>query len=414
MAEKNRKIEILAPVGGEEQLLAAVRCGADAVYFGLQNFNARRNASNFNGENLQDTIDYCHERDCKVNITVNTIVHDSEIDAMHKTVDTAVNAGVDALIIQDFAVARYVKDRWPDVAMHASTQMAVHNSEGVKILKDYGFKQFVLARELSIDEIKAIYDKTGEDLEVFVHGAHCMSVSGNCYMSAFIGGRSGNRGLCAQPCRLDWTADGKEYALSLKDLSYINHIGALIDAGVKTLKIEGRMKRPEYVAEAVTQCRNAADGRRIELDNLQAVFSRSGFTDGYLEGKRNASMFGYRTKDDVTAAADVLPSLAKLYEKEPQIIPVDMQLYAFEGDNAQLTVSDGLNYVTVLGDIPQKAKTLPLTEEYAIKSLSKTGGTPYYLRDFTMSVGEGLMLPASALNALRRDALEKLREERIK
>lgn len=414
MAEKNRKIEILAPVGGEEQLLAAVRCGADAVYFGLQNFNARRNASNFNGENLQDTIDYCHERNCRVNITVNTIVHDSEIDEMHKTVDTAAMAGADALIIQDFAVARYVKDRWPDLAMHASTQMAVHNSEGVRILKDYGFKQFVLARELSLDEIKEIYDKTGEDLEVFVHGAHCMSVSGNCYMSAFIGGRSGNRGLCAQPCRLEWESAERDHALSLKDLSYITHINELIDAGVKTLKIEGRMKRPEYVAEAVTQCRNAADGRRVDLDNLQAVFSRSGFTDGYLEGKRNGTMFGYRTKDDVTAAADVLPGLAKLYEKEPQTVPVDMQLYVYEGDNAQLVITDGEHTVTALGAVPEKAKTLPLNEEYARKSLAKTGGTPYYLNELTLMAGEGLMLPASALNAMRREALEKLREERIR
>ena len=414
MSREKRKIEILAPVGGEEQLLAAVRCGADAVYFGLQNFNARRNASNFNGEDLQDTVDYCHERNCKVNITVNTIVHDSEIEEMQKTVDTAAEAGADALIIQDLAVARYVKDRWPDLAMHASTQMAVHNSEGVKILKDYGFKQFVLARELSLDEIKKIYDKTGEDLEVFVHGAHCMSVSGNCYMSAFIGGRSGNRGLCAQPCRLEWKSEDRDYALSLKDLSYITHINELIDAGVKTLKIEGRMKRPEYVAEAVAQCRNAADGRRVELDDLQAVFSRSGFTDGYLEGKRNASMFGYRTKDDVTAAADVLPRLEKLYEKEPQTIPVDMQLYVYEGDNAQLVLTDGTHTVTAIGAVPEKAKTLPITEDHARKSLSKTGGTPYYLNELTLMAGEGLMLPASALNAMRREALEKLREERIR
>lgn len=241
-----------------------------------------------------------------------------------------------------------------------------------------------------------------------------MSVSGNCYMSAFIGCRSGNRGLCAQPCRLDWTVGDREYVLSLKDLSYINHIRKLIDAGVKSFKIEGRMKRPEYVAEAVTQCRNAVDGKAVELDKLQAVFSRSGFTDAYLDGKRNASMFGYRTKNDVVAAADVLPSLAKLYEKEPQTIPVDMQLYVYEGDNAQLTVSDGTHYVTVLGDVPQRAKTMPLTEEYALKSLSKTGGTPYYLNEFVLSAGEGLMLSASSLNALRRDALEKLREERIK
>lgn len=406
------KPEILAPVGGKEQLYAAVRMGADAVYFGLQNFNARRNADNFAGEDLRETIDYCHEHDCKVNITINTLVHDEEIEEVKKAVDTAAQNGADALIIQDFAVAKYAKEKYPDLDMHASTQMAVHNSEGVKILKEYGFKQFVLARELSLDEIKAIYDKTGENLEVFVHGAHCMSVSGNCYLSSMIGGRSGNRGLCAQPCRLDWKIGDKDHALSLKDLSYIKHIKDLENAGVKTLKIEGRMKRPEYVAEAVRQTRNAVDGKGVDLSDLQAVFSRSGFTDGYLTGKRDASMFGYRTKDDVVAAESVLPKLAKLYEKENQTIAVDMLLYAVEGDNSQLTISDGVHSVTVMGEVPEKAKTLPLNEEYARRSLSKTGGTPYYLNELTLSVGDNLMLPASALNALRRDALEELRKAR--
>lgn len=409
---ERRKPEILAPVGGEEQLLAAVRLGADAVYFGLQNFNARRNAENFGGDNVADTIEYCHEHNCNVNITINTIVHDEEIKEMHKAVDTAVGAGADALIIQDFAVASYVKEKYPNMNMHASTQMAVHNSEGVKILRDYGFKQFVLARELSLDEIKKIYDETGADLEVFVHGAHCMCVSGNCYLSSMIGGRSGNRGLCAQPCRLDWALGDKDHALSLKDLSYIQYINDLADAGVKTLKIEGRMKRPEYVAEAVRQCRLAVDGGDVDTTDLQAIFSRSGFTAGYLEGKRNANMFGYRTKEDVTAAEDVLPQIAKLYEKEPQTIAVDMLLYAVENDNSQLTVTDGIHSVTVMGDVPQIAKTLPLNDEYARRSLSKTGGTPYYLDKLTLSVGEGLMLPASSLNALRRDALTELRKAR--
>ena len=412
MTDKDKKLEVLAPVGGREQLYAAVRMGADAVYFGLQNFNARRNADNFGGDDLKETIEYCHEHDCNVNITINTLVHDDELSEMHKAVDTAVSGGADALIIQDFAVAKYVKQKYPDVSMHASTQMAVHNSEGVKILKDYGFKQFVLARELSLDEIKAIYDKTGEDLEVFVHGAHCMCVSGNCYLSSMIGGRSGNRGLCAQPCRLDWKAGDKDHALSLKDLSYIKYIKDLKNAGVKTLKIEGRMKRPEYVAEAVRQCRNAAEGRSFDLTDLQAVFSRSGFTAGYLEGRRTPDMFGYRTKEDVLAAEDVLPRLAKLYEKEPQTIAVDMMLYAFEGENSQLSVSDGVRTITVLGDIPEKARTLALNEEYARRSLSKTGGTPYYLNNLTLSVSDGIMLSAASLNALRRTALEELKKAR--
>ena len=422
--------EILAPVGGLQQLYAAVRSGADAVYFGLQGFNARRNAENFGGEDLRERIEYCHERGVRVNITVNTIVLDSEMADMQATVDAACSAGADALIVQDLAVAEYAKKRWPGTALHASTQMAAHNAEGVKMLLDMGFKRAVLARELSLAEIRDIYEKTGAELEVFVHGAHCMSVSGLCYLSSMIGGRSGNRGLCAQPCRLDCSVCGRDHALSLKDLSYINHINELADAGVASFKIEGRMKRPEYVAASVAACRAAVRGEAPDMETLRAVFSRSGFTDGYLTGRRDLSMFGYRTKEDVVAAEDVLKDLAKTYEKEPQTIPVDMLLYVQDGEPSQLSVScsasdltgsesrtdaaeeDAVS-VTVLGPVPQLAKTLPINEEYARRSLSKTGGTPYYLRDLTLAAGDGLMLPSSALNELRRSALEELKKERI-
>ena len=422
--------EILAPVGGLQQLYAAVRSGADAVYFGLQGFNARRNAENFGGEDLRERIEYCHERGVRVNITVNTLVLDSEMADMQATVDAACSAGADALIVQDLAVAEYAKKRWPGMALHASTQMAAHNAEGVRMLQEMGFKRVVLARELSLAEIGSIYDATGAELEVFVHGAHCMSVSGLCYLSSMIGGRSGNRGLCAQPCRLDCSVCGRDHALSLKDLSYISHINELADAGVASFKIEGRMKRPEYVAASVEACRAAVRGETPDMETLRAVFSRSGFTDGYLTGRRDLSMFGYRTKEDVTAAEDVLKDLAKTYEKEPQNIPVDMLLYVQEGEPSQLSVScsaSGLNgsksrtdaaegeavSVTVLGPVPQLAKTLPISEDFARRSLSKTGGTPYYLRDLTLAAGEGLMLPSSALNELRRSALEELKKERI-
>ena len=274
------KIEILAPVGGKEQLLAAVRCGADAVYFGLQNFNARRNADNFAGDDLRETAEYCHERAVRVFITINTLVKDSELSDMKKAVDQACAARADGLIIQDLAVMAYCRDRWPDVPMIASTQMAVHNAEGTKLLQEMGFSRAVLARELSLDEIKDIYDQTGMELESFVHGAHCMSVSGLCYLSSMIGGRSGNRGLCAQPCRLDCSVCGRDYALSLKDLSYVKHIRELADAGVKSLKIEGRMKRPEYVAASVLACRAAINGEEPDMETLRSVCSRSGFTDG--------------------------------------------------------------------------------------------------------------------------------------
>ena len=407
------KPEIMAPVGGEEQLKAAVRLGADAVYFGMQKFNARRNADNFAGEGLADTIKYCHSHGVKVYLTVNTLVMDDEIDALHDAVDTAAMAGADAIIVQDLAVARYAHEVWPQLPLHASTQMAVCNVNGVKELLDYGFTRVVVARELSLTEIRKIIDETDAEIEVFVHGAHCMSVSGNCYLSAMIGGRSGNRGLCAQPCRLDWELDGKDHALSLKDLSYIKHLKKLCDAGVSAVKIEGRMKRAEYVAAAVTACRDAMEGRKPDLETLQAVFSRSGFTDGYLTAKRGPEMFGYRTKEDVVAAKDVLDNLAKLYEKEPQTVSVDMLLYAQEGEPSQLTVSDyNGNIITVTGNEPQKAINRPITEDYARRSLEKTGGTMYKLERLDCALADGIMLPASALNEMRRNALDQLTEFR--
>lgn len=408
------KPEILAPVGGEEQLNAALRCGADAVYFGLQNFNARRNADNFNGSNLKDTIRKCHEHSCRVYITINTIVFDDELEDVYKAVDTAAAAGADALIIQDFAVAAYAKEHYPKLKRFASTQMAVHNSAGVKALTSWGFDKVVLARELSLEEIKNIVKETGAEVEVFVHGAHCMSLSGNCYLSSIIGGRSGNRGLCAQPCRLDCEVCGRDHALSLKDLSYVEHIQELAQIGVGSLKIEGRMKRAEYVAAAVTACRNARDGKPYDLESLRSVFSRSGFTDGYLTGKRSLDMFGYRTKEDVVAAEKVLKDLAKLYEKEPQNVPLDIYFTAKNGYPSELTVSDGENWISCKGDIPQAAKTLPMTKDGVKKNLTKLGGTIYYCDNFNAEIDEGIMLPISSLNELRRNAVAMLTDARVK
>ena len=411
---KEKRPEILAPVGGDEQLTAALRCGADAVYFGLTDFNARRSADNFAGDKLPQTVARCHERGVRVYVTVNTLVFDRELAAMRKAVDIACGAGADGLIIQDLAVAKYAREKWPDTALIASTQMAVHNAEGTALLKEMGFSRAVAARELTLAEIKDIHDSTGMDMEVFVHGAHCMSVSGMCYISSMIGGRSGNRGLCAQPCRLDCSICGRDHALSLKDLSYIEHIAELADAGVCSLKIEGRMKRAEYVAAAVTACRAVMEGSEPDMETLRAVFSRSGFTDGYLTGKRGPDMFGYRTKEDVTAADQVLKDLAKLYEKEPQNIAVDMHLTVREGQPAELTVTDGSVTFRVAGEVPQTPRTLPLTMEYAERYLSKTGGTPYYLNELKTDIEGSVMLPASQLNELRRKALDGLAEERVR
>ncbi len=409
-----RKAEILAPVGGREQLLAALRCGADAVYFGLPDFNARRNADNFTAEELPERVADCHERGVRVYLTLNTLIKDSERGAMERSVDAAAEAGADALIVQDLAVARYAKAVWPSLALHASTQTAAHNSAGVLELLDFGFQRIVLARELSLAEIRAICEKTGAEIEVFVHGAHCMSVSGYCYLSALIGGRSGNRGLCAQPCRLDWKLEGRDHALSLKDLSYLHHLQTLAEAGVCSFKIEGRMKRPEYVAAAVTACRAALEGRAFDEETLRAVFSRSGFTDGHLQDRRDASMFGIRTKEDVQGAPAVLKELERLYQKEPQTLPVDMCLELRAGEAARLTARCGESAAEVCGALPQENSARGIDEAYARRSLEKTGGTPYYLRTLTLDAGEALMLSGAQLNALRRDALAALRESRTR
>ena len=408
-----RKPEVLAPVGGEEQLKAAVRCGCDAVYFGLPDFNARRNADNFAGEGLADTIRYCHDSGVKVYVTINTLVTDSEIEAMHRTVDTAASCGADGIIVQDLAVASYAKRCWPDLPLHASTQMAVCSAEGVKKLQEYGFSRVVLARELTLQEIRSIIEETGADCEVFVHGAHCMSVSGNCYMSSMFGGRSGNRGLCAQPCRLDWKIRGKDHALSLKDMCYIPHMQDLAEAGVSSLKIEGRMKRPEYVAAAVTACRQALDGGEPDLETLRRVFSRSGFTDGYLTGKRTVDMFGYRTKEDVTAAENVLEDLAAMYKEAPDVkVPVRFYFEALAGKPARLVASSGDDKAFVGGPVPALALKVALDEEQIARSLYKTGDTRFKVWKINCNLDPGLFLPASALNAMRREALEILDKER--
>lgn len=407
-ASDKKRPEILAPVGGREQLLAAVRCGADAVYFGLSNFNARRNADNFADEELEKTVDYCHRNNVLVNITFNTLVKDTELEDAKSAIDRAALAGADAFIVQDMSVAGYLKRHWPSVALHASTQTAAHNTAGVRQLLDMGFRRVVLARELSFAEIQSIYKQTGAELEVFVHGAHCMSVSGNCYMSSMIGGRSGNRGLCAQPCRLEWGTAGGEHALSLKDLSYISHIKELADAGIAALKIEGRMKRPEYVAAAVTACRDALEGREPDLNTLRAVFSRSGFTDGYYSGERGASMFGYRTKADVTAANDVFEKLQALYADGDKKRPVDMILSVHKGEPSVLRASAGEASVSVTGEIPQHAKTMPVSADFARRSLAKTGGTAFELNSLELDAEGCLMLPSSSLNGLRRRALDAL------
>ncbi len=405
-------VEILAPVGGKEQLIAAVRSGADAVYLGAKNFNARRNASNFEDFELAETVAYCHARNVKVHVTLNTLVMDSEIPALIEEIKSVAAAGVDAVIVQDLAVARLVKEICPSLEMHASTQMTIHDLSGAAAAKEMGFSRAVLSRELSFDEIKYIAENTDIELEAFIHGALCMCMSGCCYLSSVLGGRSGNRGLCAQPCRLDFRFGEKGHALSLKDMSHIEYLRRLSEVGVCSFKIEGRMKRPEYVAAAVTACRASLAGENPDIDSLRAVFSRQGFTDGYFTGKRTSDMFGFRSHDDVIAADKVLKNLALLYKDEPKKVPLCMDLFISEKAPPLLTVSDGENKVTVSGGICEKAMRAPTDKALAERYLSKTGGTPFFLENLDFSAEGEPVIAAGELNEMRRNALALLMEKR--
>lgn len=353
---------ILAPAGGFAAVTAAVRCGADAVYLGAKNFNARRNAENFDDLALPETVKFCHERGTKVFVTVNTLVTDGEMDALIEEADAIAETGRGR---RDIAGSRrYAPFPRPVSGAAAPRLHADRRAQS-------GRRTVFTGSRLRDDRPRARADalRNGKDrlppynggAEAFVHGAHCMSVSGACYLSAMLGGRSGNRGLCAQPCRLDWHCGKGDHVLSLKDMSLLRHAQEMADAGITTFKIEGRMKRPEYVAAVVTACREALALEPYDEDTLRAVFSRSGFTDGYLTGRRDKTMFGYRTKDDVQSADKVLKSLAALYEKETPRVGVSMAFSLTETESA-LTVSDGENARTVTALPPKRrsaARSMP-------------------------------------------------------
>lgn len=406
----NNKPEILAPAGSMESLIAAVRCGANAVYLGTKGINARRGATNFTFEELKQAVEYCHARDVKIYLALNILISDSERELAYKTVEAGLSLGVDAFIIQDLGLAKIIHSHFPTARMHASTQCSVNSPEGFKALEKMGFVRAVLPREMSLDEIKEIRQATDMELEMFVHGALCMCVSGQCYLSAMLGGRSGNRGLCAQPCRLGFSADASRSCdLSLKDLSLIGNINEIAQAGVVSLKIEGRMKRPEYVAAAVTSCKKAIDGEYSASDEntLKSVFSRTGFTDGYFTGERK-DMFGTRQKEDVVAAKDVLKELSHLYDNENPLVPIDIEFICKANRKAELTARALGKAVTVTGTVPEKAINKPMTEESVETRLAKFGNTQFYLNNITIDLDDGLILPASVINSMRREAVEML------
>ncbi|MDE6763766.1 MAG: U32 family peptidase [Oscillospiraceae bacterium] len=405
------KPELLAPAGSMESLTAAVRCGADAVYAGGKLFSARANASNFSDEELAEAVQYCHLHGVKLYRAMNTVVFAEEVGDFLSEAKKSAEMGVDGLIVQDLGMARLVRECLPDMKLNASTQMTIHTPEGASFAQEMGFSRVVAARELSLKELEAII-ATGVETEVFIHGALCMSVSGQCYMSAMIGSRSANRGMCAQACRLPF---GRDYDLSLKDLCGIPHIKALADMGAASFKIEGRMKRPEYVAAAVAACRAALDGGEPDLDVLRSVFSRSGFTDGYLTGKLGKDMFGYRTKEDVTAAETVLPKLRESYRKETKAADGAAEFYVHlaEGEPTRLEMSCGDITVSAEGDVPERAVKRPADDEYLQRQLDRLGDTVYSLRSLKADIGEGLTVSAAAVNALRREAVRKMDEARI-
>ncbi|WMJ84892.1 DUF3656 domain-containing U32 family peptidase [Oscillospiraceae bacterium LTW-04] len=405
--------EILAPAGSMESLQAAVNCGANAVYLGAKALNARRNAGNFDEVALSEAVCYAHLHGVKILQTLNIVMFDNEIDDLLRAAETAAKLGVDAAIVQDWGVLSLLKATVPELPLFASTQMAVHNLSGAKMAEEMGCKRVVLARELSAGEIAHIVQNISAQTEVFVHGALCMSVSGQCYLSSMLGGRSGNRGLCAQPCRLPFACASSSHALSLKDLSLIERVQELAALGVSSLKIEGRMKRPEYVAAAVTALRQALDGEQPDIDRLRSVFSRSGFTTGYFDSKRDRFMFGIRQKDDVTAATSVLGELAQLAGRDIGAVPVEGAFTAFEDEPISLALRDrDKNNVFVEGDVPQAAHTKPTDEARVRQSLLKTGGTPFHFIDLDIALSDGLMIPVSQLNALRREAFEQLSARR--
>ena len=415
------KIEILAPVGNEEMLRAAVFSGADAVYLGFSGFNARTSANNFNADTLKDAVAFCHARGVAVHVALNTTVYGGELPALEQAIRAVAASGADAVICQDLAVATLIGKIAPQLPRHGSTQMSVHSLQGALELKELGFTRVVLARELSMPEVEHITKHCDIETECFVHGALCMCVSGQCYMSAFLGGRSGNRGSCAGPCRLPFEANalpegkpGRLHHLSLKDNSVIDKLDKLQALGVASAKIEGRLRTPEYVAAAVSACLAGREGRAYDRDLLKNAFSRSGFTSGYLDGKIDGTMFGVRSEADAEQTKKTLPMLRELYRRERSRVPVKMKLEIEEGgEKLTVTDADGSKAFAYGDAEPQPARTDPT--ESLHRSLAKTGGTPFAVEDQDITVemdGGPWFIPGGAVNELRREALDALLKKR--
>lgn len=411
-----RPVELLAPAGSEEALQAAVRCGADAVYLGAGPFHARQNAQNFTLESLGGVCSYCHARGVAVHLTMNTLIKEGELPEAMRVVQAACAAGVDALIVQDWGLASLVRRCAPSMRLHASTQTSVHTPQGARALAQLGFDRVILAREMTREEIAAVCEaarQSGLEVEAFVHGAQCMSVSGQCRMSAMLGGRSANRGQCAQPCRLPFRAQGGTgYDLSLMDLSLLPYVEELSAMGVASLKIEGRMKRPEYVAAAVHAYRQALDGilpGEEEVERLKTVFSRGGLTAGYYEGRRGRAMFGRRTGEDSRAAKETYAPLHGLYRTERQSIKVELTLTR-EKETLLLCACDQTGKIGQARMDEDEAMSA-LDPNRLLRQLQKSGGTPFCINSIVLPE-QPIRARLSAVNDLRRRALEALLDVR--
>ena len=410
MTKKPKKTELLCPAGSPAALAAAIDAGADAVYLGGTSFNARMGAKNFTPEELREGIELAHAYGTKIYLTANTLVYDKETDAMLRAAEEAYLLGVDALILADLGCARMIRERIP-IDLHASTQVSGHNADAAKELCEMGFSRMVCAREMSADALSSFVKESPIEAEVFVHGALCVCHSGQCLFSSLVGGRSGNRGECAQPCRLPFGEGKKQgYPLSLKDLSLARYVPELCEMGIASFKIEGRMKSPEYVRDTARIWRRLLDENRgandDEMRELASIFSRGGFTDGYYTGRIDRTMLGIRSDTDKQSSRVLAP-----FDKITRKLPVSLSVTLTKDQPASMTLraEDGRS-VTVAGEVAQIARNAPMSAQSVLRSVTKLGATPYVAIEMSAEVEDGLMLPVSSLNALRRAAADALTE----
>ena len=412
-------MELLSPAGAPEAVIAAVQNGADAVYLGLGDFNARRGAHNFTPEEFEKAVRYCHLRNCRVYVTMNTLVNDREMTAALAAAKLASDKGADAILVQDLGLARMIHEALPDIPLHASTQMSIHNLAGAEAAAQMGITRVVLARELNLEEIRFISQHASVETEVFVHGALCFCHSGQCYLSAMIGRRSGNRGMCAQPCRMQYSLGGRmdDYPLSLKDNCLVDRLQELEEAGVSCVKIEGRMKRPEYTGIVTGVYSKVLKEKRRptedEMALLERVFSRQGFTQGYLNGDK-ADMHGVRAEADEDLDRLYADTRRAYSDGEVRRVPIHFYSLVEKGEKAKaIAFDDDGNRAVAFGPVPERAKRQGVTAGYIVEQMYKTGGTPFTVVENQAKADEGLFLPASEINELRRKLISELSERRM-